>query len=431
MERPYSIRFLAVLALMFVQAALVAAQTAAVADFPQVRQDTFDKVWNTVNERHFDATFNGVDWKAVRDAYLPKAKAARSDEEFHNVLRQMLGELKLSHFSIFPPPPSAESEGDGAGSVGLELKWIGDAPVVYRVEKGSPADLAGVRPGFILSVVDGKKVEDRVKPLKESLAKRSTTGMMRRVYQERFVEALISGKPDSKVALEFLDGEDKPIAVELTRVRYDGEMSQPLGNFPKQKVIFASRLLPENIGYIRFNMWVVPQAAKIRAAVREFPGADGIIFDLRGNPGGVGGLAGGVAGLLSDKQVSLGSMSMRTGTMNFLGYPQSEPFLKKIVVLTDHGTGSTSEVFAAGMQEIGRASVVGETSAGAVLPSVFEKLPSGYMFQYAISDYKSPNNVLIEGRGVIPDVKVLTTRESLLAGRDVQLEAAIAEIRKK
>jgi C-terminal processing protease CtpA/Prc len=52
------------------------------------------------------------------------------------------------------------------------------------------------------------------------------------------------------------------------------------------------------------------------------------------------------------------------------------------------------------------------------------------MFQYAISDYKSPNNVLIEGRGVKPDREVAMTRESLLAGRDAQLDAAIAEIRK-
>ena len=64
-------------------------------------------------------------------------------------------------------------------------------------------------------------------------------------------------------------------------------------------------------------------------------------------------------------------------------------------------------------------------SAGAVLPSVFELLPTGWMFQYAISDYRSPKNILIEGRGVLPDIRVGTTRPALLAGRDPQLEAAI------
>lgn len=408
-----------------------AAQTATIsAEFPRVRQEAFDKVWNTINEKHYDPTFNGVDWRAVREAYLPKAKAAVSDQDFHNVLRQMLGELKLSHFNIFPPPPTVAVENETGGLVGLELKWIGGSPVVYRVEPGSPAEAAGIKPGFILNKVDGKLISVTLKPLQESLVRRGSTEMMRRVYQERTAEALLSGKAGSNVILEFLDGEDRAVTAELSRVKYAGEMSQPVGHFPKQKVIFESRLLPENVGYIRFNMWVIPQAAKIRAAFREFADADGIIFDLRGNPGGVGGLAGGVAGLLSDKQISLGTMTSRAGSMSLLGYPQPDPFKGKVVVLTDHGSASTSEMFAAGIQENGRGTVVGETSAGAILLSVFDPLPTGYMFQYAISDYKSPKNVLIEGRGVKPDREVILTRESLLAGRDIQLEAAVREIRK-
>jgi carboxyl-terminal processing protease len=441
-DRPITTYLLAEMIHLFKQASIVflvlgllaagaVAQTAAIAvEFPQVRQDAFDKVWNTINEKHYDPTFNGVDWKAVREAYLPKARAANSDLDFHDVLRQMLGELKLSHFNIFPPPPTIAVENETGGIVGVELKWIGGLPVVYRVEPDSPAAAAQIRPGFILNKVDGKLVSETLRPLSESLAKRKATEMMSRVYKERTAEALLGGKPDSKIGLEFLDGEDKPVSVELTRYKYAGEMSQPLGHFPKQKVIFESRLLPENIGYIRFNMWVIPQAAKIRAAVREFANADGIIFDLRGNPGGVGGIAGGVAGLLTDEQVSLGTMRSRSGSMSLLGYPQSNPFKGKVVVLTDHGSASTSEMFAAGIQENGRGKVVGETSAGAILLSVFDSLPTGYMFQYAISDYKSPNNVLIEGRGVKPDREVAMTRESLLAGRDAQLDAAIAEIRK-
>jgi carboxyl-terminal processing protease len=399
-------------------------------EFPKVRQDAFEKVWSTINEKHYDPTFNGVDWKTVREEYLPKARSARSDEDFHNVLRQMLAELKLSHFNIFPPPPPIGTENDSNASIGVELKWLGDAPVVFRVEPGSPAAAAGIRPGFVLSKVDGKPVLETLKPLNESLTQRQASAMMRRVFLERTAEALMGGKPDTTAKLEFLDGEDRPLMVDLTRVKYTGEMSLPVGNFPKQRVIFESRLLPQNIGYIRFSMWVVPQAAKIRAAVREFANADGIIFDLRGNPGGVGGLAGGVAGLVSDRQISLGSMNSRSGAMQLMGYPQPNPFKGKVVVLTDHGSASTSEMFAAGIQENGRGKVIGETSAGAILLSVFDPLPTGYIFQYAISDYKSPNNVLIEGRGVKPDREVKLARESLLAGRDAQLDAAIAEIRK-
>lgn len=430
MKRSFSKILFLFLAIHLALAGALGQAPATAVEFPKVRQDAFDKVWNTINEKHYDPTFGGVDWINVRELYLPKAKAAKSDEDFHNVLRQMLAELKLSHFNIFPPPPAIGTENDANASVGIELKWIGGAPVVFRVDAGSPAAAAGIKTGYVLNKVDGKLVSETLKPLQESLANRRSSEMMRRVYLERTAEAIMGGKPDTKVRLEFLDGEDKPIAVELNRVKYTGEMSQPVGNFPKQRVIFESRLLPENIGYIRFSMWVIPQSAKIRSAIREYANADGIIIDLRGNPGGVGGMAGGVAGLLSDKQISLGSMNSRSGSMSLLGYAQPSPYLGKVVVLTDHGSASTSEMFAAGMQENGRGKVIGETSAGAILLSVFDPLPTGYVFQYAISDYKSPKNILIEGRGVKPDREVPLTRESLLAGRDVQLDAAIAEIRR-
>ena len=96
----------------------------------------------------------------------------------------------------------------------------------------------------------------------------------------------------------------------------------------------------------------------------------------------------------------------------------------------DHGSGSTSEVFSSGMQEIGRATVVGTTSAGAVLPSVFEKLPTGAIFQYAISDFRTPKNILLEGRGVEPDIEAKQTRKALLEGRDAQLDRAVEIILK-
>jgi carboxyl-terminal processing protease len=209
-------------------------------------------------------------------------------------------------------------------------------------------------------------------------------------------------------------------------------MSEALGNFPPQAVVFESKIFDaSNVGYIRFNMWVMPQMAKIREAASQMKTTDGIIFDLRGNPGGVGGMAPGIAGLLVAEQTSLGSMKSRASEQKFVVYPQATPYAGKIVILIDYGSASTSEVFAAGMQEIGRATVVGERSAGAVLPSIFDTLPTGAIFQYVISDYKSPKNILIENRGVIPDAEIKLTRRTLLDGRDVQIEEAVRQIKTK
>jgi carboxyl-terminal processing protease len=400
-----------------------------VPELTSARQETFDKVWNTINEKHFDATFGGVDWAKARETYLPKAQAAKSDEQFHTILREMLGELKQSHFGVFPPPPDT-SGGSAGGEIGVEIVWLDGVPVISRVEKGSPAETAGLRPGFVITKIDGKPIEERLKPLGEYLAKRAEPEKSRRVAYERVTESMTFGKAETPVKIEYRGEGDAVKTVDVVRKPFSGEMSPPLGTFPGQKLAFESRLLPNNIGYIRFNAWAVPQMPKIRSAIREYAKADGIVFDIRGNPGGIAGLATGVMGLISDKQTSLGSMTSRTGTLNLIGYPQTEPYLGKVAVLVDHGSGSTSEIFAAGLQDLGRAKIVGETSAGAILVSFIEKLPTGYLFQYAIMDYKSPKNVLIVGRGVKPDVTAAQTRAALLAGRDAQLEAAIDSILK-
>jgi carboxyl-terminal processing protease len=114
--------------------------------------------------------------------------------------------------------------------------------------------------------------------------------------------------------------------------------------------------------------------------------------------------------------------------LNLLVNPQPNPYLGKVMILMDYGTASTSEIFAIGLQENGRAVLIGETTAGMALPSIFETLPTGALFQYAIMDYTSPKGTLVEGRGVKPDLEVSQIRQDLLDGRDLPLEIAIQNI---
>ena len=73
------------------------------------------------------------------------------------------------------------------------------------------------------------------------------------------------------------------------------------------------------------------------------------------------------------------------------------PFTGPLAILTDEGTASASEILAAGLQEAKRAIVVGDTSLGAVLPSVIEALPGGAVMQYVVADFKTPKGVAAGG----------------------------------
>jgi carboxyl-terminal processing protease len=393
-----------------------------------VRQETFEIVWRTIKEKHYDPKFNGVDWDKVHESYAPRVAKIKSDQELYSLLQQMIGELGQSHFNIIPPEAVVEDEVEepSSGTMGIEVEYIDNLMVITRVEEGSPAKRAGLRPGFAIKQIDQMPVAQIV----ERFSKSKRSPEMTRLLIARSVAARLGGRPASSARVTYLDERDQAREVTIERVHVKGEMSPPMGNFPAQYTEFESKRLANGIGYIRFNIFVVSLMNRVRAAIREMSDAPGIIIDLRGNPGGLGAMANGIAGLLESKETSLGTMHMRRGYVNFAVVPQPDPYKGAIVVLIDNGSASTSEIFAGGLQELKRATIVGERSAGAALPSLFLKLPTGALFQYAVGDFKTPKGVLIEGRGVTPDIEVKLNRQELLRGRDSQLDKAIEQIQK-
>jgi len=158
----------------------------------------------------------------------------------------------------------------------------------------------------------------------------------------------------------------------------------------------------------------------------------GFIVDLRGNPGGIGIMAMGMAGwFLSQPDEKLGTLYMRDSTLKFVVNPRLNTFAGPLAILVDGASASTSEIMAEGLKDLGRARIFGSHTAGAALPSIFEKLPDGDGFQYAIANYISEGGQPLEGRGVTPDVETPITREALLAGKDPALDAAVAWIKQQ
>lgn len=396
---------------------------------PTARRESFEIVWRTVKEKHFDPTFGGLDWEMVRKQYEPRVAAVRTDGELYRLLQQMLGELRQSHFAIIPPEAirSDDSADPPMGGTGVDIRLLGDAAIISRVEASSSGRRAGLRQGFILKHIDGTPIErigDRIAAGPESLA-------IKRIRRTRAILGRLGGPPGTIVRVGYLNRLNEASEVSVVREELKGEMSPPIGHMPPHYTEFEAKRLQGGIGYIRFNVFAASLMERIRAAIRSMIGAPGLVIDVRGNPGGIGGMSFGIAGVLDTKPILLGTMKMRSAEQKFLSFPQKDPYLGAVVVLIDGMSASTSEVFAGGLQAGGRAVIVGERSAGAALPSIITKLPTGALFQYAIADFRTPNGNLIEGRGVIPDVEVKLTRASLLSGRDPQLDAAIRVIGKQ
>ena len=422
------------------------------------RQEAFQIVWQTVNDLFYDPKFGGVNWASVRERYEPLAARAGSDREFHMLLQQMLNELHQSHFMVISreaipkirvtkaPDDSAGSDADDLDAeealdninykltdrlltgIGIDLRVLEGSAVVTRVEPGSSAARAGLRPGFVIKKVGDHSLDSVI----AEIEKHPLWGSIIRPELPVFLVAgFINGERTSPVRLGYLDARNRLRTISIRRERLKGEMSPAIGNLPSLYTEFESKRLPGGLGYIRFNAFVPSLMEKLCGALRTMKNAPGIILDLRGNQGGLLGMVGGLSGLLEASPTSLGTMETRNGLVPLFVFPQMAPYSGPLVILLDGSTQSAGEMFASGLQEAGRAILVGEKSAGHTLPSAIKKLPTGAIFQYSFANYETPSGKHLEGHGITPDLTVTLSRKNLLRGGDPQLSAAIRRLRQE
>lgn len=388
---------------------------------------SFEKVWTTIRDKHWQKNPGGLDWQAIHAEYYPRIQNAKSDEEAVAIMREMLGRLKQTHFGIFPAAVynDVEGAGGGDGSPGIDLRVLEGKAVVTDLDPGSSAERAGVKRGWVIVSANGK-------PLGPVIVKLKSDPAIHELALERAVKVRLTGAVGDTVKMAFLDGANQEVTRDLALVPERGQAAR-FGNLPPMHVYFESKKMG-NTGYVRFNMFLdlVRVMNNFGEAVEGCMRCDGLIIDLRGNPGGIGGMAMGMAGWLVDKpDQRLGSMYLRDTTLKFVINPRAQVFAGPVAVLVDGSSASTSEIFAEGLKDLGRARVFGTKTAAAALPSIFERLPNGDGFQYATANYISEGGRALEGIGVTPDVEVRLTREGLLAGHDAVLDAALEWIRKK
>jgi len=433
----------------------------------KVREETFELVWQTVNKSFYDQKFNGVNWQAVHERYAPRVAAARSDAEFYSLLQLMVNELHQSHFWIIAPEaipklrpkprsnrgketdkldfegdepeeePAAETALDLikesladrlSTGIGIDVRVVDGTVLITRVDPGSVAARAGLRPGFVVKSIDGK-------PLSTALAELESDPVLHDIIRPEIplvlIAKYINGNLSGSIELAYADGRNVVHKARLGRERLRGEMSEPVGNLPSLYTDFEAKRVAGGFGYIRFNAFVPNLMKKVCAALRGMHDARGIVLDLRGNQGGLLGMSAGLAGLIQDYQSMFGAMKTRSGSFPIIVSPQRQAYAGQLAILVDGSTLSAAEIFAAGLQQEKRAIVVGDVTAGNALPSAVIKLPTGGLFQYAFGTYESTDGQVLEGRGVVPDWIVKINRRNLLRTGDPQLNAAIAKLRQR
>jgi carboxyl-terminal processing protease len=409
----------------------VASATPAAAPTPL---DTFDAAWRLLRENYVAATAARIDWDALRAELRPRAERATSDAEVRAVVRDMLERVGQSHFAILPAPVASAMAGaalrpEEIGTLGFDVRLLGQSLVVTGVDADGPAARAGVRPGWTLTRVGARSVEQALAEIGD------VPPNVRGFRAWALGTALLRGPVTDDADLGFLDGDGKRVARLLVRA---SERGQPvkMGHLPTLFARVDSRRVERSgqpVGVIAFNVWMTPVSRQFDEAMDRLRDTRGIALDLRGNPGGVLTMIMGLSGHFVDEAVDLGTITTRDSSLKLVANPRTvgaagqpvRPFAGPVAILVDEGSYSASEIFSGGMQAIGRARIFGARTAGGALPAVLERLPGGDVLQYAIGDFVTAAGQRIEGHGVVPDEVVVPSRTDLLAGRDVTLEAAL------
>jgi len=386
----------------------------------------FETIWKRVNETYFDPSFGGLDWKKVHDSYQPKIASAKNDEDFHALINRMLWELKVSHMAFIPPGffAAVEPVVFAKGGIGINVRMLNGQTVITSVDPESPAHKAGLRSGFIIQAIDGIPIAQIEKDVKRDRPPYNDRGRIAQITKG--IMGRIYGAPETEVSIAYLDERGEKREKKMTRAKRSGTAVGPKGMF-FFALEFEARRLDNNVGYIRLNTLQPEFATQISNAIKSMGNVSGMIIDLRGNSGGE---IERMLDLFLIEKTFLYLRKTRNGETKIFSDPPKDVYKGPLVVLIDVTTGSASELFAACLQALKRAVVVGDRSPGSVMESDNLRFQNGAVFMYPVAQLSTPDGTVLEGHGVIPDIEVGLKREMLLKGIDSQLDSAMRYIEK-
>jgi carboxyl-terminal processing protease len=377
----------------------------------------FEQVWTTINERYYDASFNGVDWQAVKKKYFARLKNAVKDKDFYALLDQMAGELRDSHTRVYSPVQREERKNQKRASVGITIKEIEGKAVITNAAPDSEAEKLGIKAGMIVRAVNNQPVEKAIAEARLAVGVSSSE----RATRMRVLSKILTGEPGTVLKLELTDAQGKNRKFALMR------------RVVSAKPRVTSQILPSGIAYLKFSQFDEEFEKQVENALKDFKDAPALILDLRGNGGGDGEVGLRFAGYFFNDQVTIAKIVTRTGKPPFpempmtleTGAKDAQIFSRPLVILVDEATASTAELITNAFQEQERAVVFGTNSCGCVLAFLdYKPLKGGGDLTLSEFGFITAKGKKLEGSGVSPDRIVSLNLKDIQTGRDAALEQA-------
>ena len=385
--------------------------------------ESFDVAWETIETHFYDPEFEGVDWLGLREHYRPLALQAVDHDGFLGVVNAMLFELGVSHVGVVPADETEQVDPilTADGWAGVDIRLLGDECVITEVAPGSPADLAGLKPGYVVESVSGQSISqitDDAYPLPPLHERGRRSTLTNQIRQHLY------GQAGTEITITYLDNHGNLEEKALSFVGRDPAYEVMPGLPPIYSELEVARL-EDGYGYISFNAFSHNLVEPIIEAIGQMDDAPGLVVDLRGNHGGVFDVRKAIIDQLVEERDLIWTYKARYHSREILATPADTPYTGPLVVIVDVLSASSAEEFSGGLQAMGRAAIVGERTAGRVLVMETIQLPNGDLMLYPYAQTLVSDGTVLESHGVIPDLPIELNRDDLLAGVDTALQSAI------
>jgi len=272
--------------------------------------------------------------------------------------------------------------------------------VIVAPFRDSPAEKAGIVPGDVLVSVDG-----------ESASGWTVAEAVKRIRGPEGTEVTIGIRSSS--------GDEKEVTIVRATIVVPTVFTRDIEDESGNPV--------ENLVYLELQQFTDQAVEDLRDQLESIvdSGAEGIILDLRRNPGGGLDATVNIADMFLNEGVIITQVDRDGSETVYEAKAGGEALEIPVVLLVGPGSASGSEVLAAALRDHGRAKLVGETTFGKGSVNHIRNLSDGGALYVTIARWRTPNGELIEGVGLQPDLPITLTPEDLEAERDVQLFAAI------
>jgi C-terminal processing protease CtpA/Prc len=411
--------------------------------------EAFDAMLDKFRREYAYTELKGIDWDAKSAEFRPRFEAAETEgstQAYYLALRDFIASIPDEHldsgtFNGLYNQFLAETE----GGIGLAIRKLDDGRVLANfILEGGPADEAGIELRAEIISMNGTPVMDYVSAIVPWSAPFSTPQNLE-LQQLRYATRFLNG---TEIEVEYRNpGDAESTTVTLTAIPERDSFAFSSFNAGRTGYELPLEFRPiEETNYLYVKIWSFADSDALLINLWErmieqanANGVEGIIIDMRQNGGGSGWLADQMAAYFFDEPLVLGNSAVYDEVRGefyvdpdvvstFILPSEDMRYRGPVAVLVGPACASACEFFAYNVSLQGRSAVVGQYATGGLAggQEIFF-MPEDLTLQLSVArNLDAEGNVIIEGVGVVPTIKVPVDEETLFAETDVVLDAAVA-----